>query len=208
MQVERSAGSGGTGGVRVEEDVNPLKKSGGVRGEAAAAAGGGSGGSDSGGATPLAAQLTAPGHLAHERPPPSASLLANKYLILDPPEGCSLHTCIDVNTQQEFVCRVVGRDSWTIISAHYRLDQHPHINSVREVLMGDEYMYLVFPASFGDLHSHVRQRKRLRESEARRLFRQMAETVRACHRQGVVLRDLKLRKFVFSNSSRSVPKFI
>lgn len=54
----------------------------------------------------------------------------------------------------------------------------------------------------GDLHSYVRQRKRLRESEARRLFRQMCEVVKSCHEQGIVLRDLKLRKFVFADSER------
>lgn len=54
----------------------------------------------------------------------------------------------------------------------------------------------------GDLHSHVRVRKRLRENEARRLFRQMCEVVKTCHEQGIVLRDLKLRKFVFADTER------
>lgn len=54
----------------------------------------------------------------------------------------------------------------------------------------------------GDLHSHVRVRKRLREPEARRLFRQMCEVVKCCHEQGIVLRDLKLRKFVFADTER------
>jgi tribbles-like protein len=94
------------------------------------------------------------------------------------------------------------------VTAHYRLDDHQHINSIQEIVVGEEFMYLVFPRSHGDLHSHVRQKKRLREQEARRLFRQMAETVRACHDAGVVLRDLKLRKFVFSNSNRFVQNII
>lgn len=42
-----------------------------------------------------------------QRPvPPSAYLLANRYILLDPPEGCPLHTCIDVTTEREMVCRV------------------------------------------------------------------------------------------------------
>lgn len=98
--------------------------------------------------------------------------------------------------------QVVSRDANSLLAAHYRLDCHPHINSLHEVLLGDKLMYLVFPPSHGDLHSHVRHRKRLREPEARRLFRQMAETVRACHDQGIVLRDLKLRKFVFADPQR------
>lgn len=54
----------------------------------------------------------------------------------------------------------------------------------------------------GDLHSYVRVRKRLREPEAKRLFRQMCEVVKSCHEQGIVLRDLKLRKFVFADAER------
>lgn len=98
--------------------------------------------------------------------------------------------------------QVVGRDAHSLLTAHYRLDCHPHVNSLHEVLLGDKLMYLMFPPSHGDLHSHVRHRKRLREPEARRLFRQMAETVRSCHEQGIVLRDLKLRKFVFADPQR------
>lgn len=56
----------------------------------------------------------------------------------------------------------------------------------------------------GDLHSYVRVRKRLREPEAKRLFRQMCEVVKSCHEQGIVLRDLKLRKFVFADTERWV----
>lgn len=133
----------------------------------------------------------------------AASLIANKYLILDQLEGSALYTCINVHTQEELVCKVVSRDANSLLAAHYRLDCHPHINSLHEVLLGDKLMYLVFPPSHGDLHSHVRHRKRLREPEARRLFRQMAETVRACHDQGIVLRDLKLRKFVFADPQRT-----
>lgn len=60
------------------------------------------------------------------------------------------------------------------------------------------------PCSQGDLHSYVRIRKRLREAEAKRLFRQMCETVKACHDQGIVLRDLKLRKFIFADEEKWV----
>lgn len=98
--------------------------------------------------------------------------------------------------------QAVRREACGLLSAHYRVDCHPHINSLHEVLLGERFLYLVFPTAHGDLHSHVRLRKRLRESEARRLFRQIAEAVRACHDQGIVLRDLKLRKFVFADPHR------
>lgn len=98
----------------------------------------------------------------------------------------------------------MSRDCSNLLQAHYRLDGHPHVNPIHEVLIGDKRVYLIFPRSHSDLHSYVRARKRLREHEARRLFRQMAETVAACHEQGIVLRDLKLRKFVFADPQRWV----
>lgn len=68
------------------------------------------------------------------------------------------------------------------------------------IFYGMFFWFLLFIQ--GDLHSYVRVRKRLREPEAKRLFRQMCEVVKSCHEQGIVLRDLKLRKFVFADAER------
>ncbi|KAK1117682.1 hypothetical protein K0M31_015849 [Melipona bicolor] len=61
--------------------------------------------------------------------------------------------------------------------------------------------YLLLEGHHGDLHAYVRARRRLREPEARRLFRQAARAVATCHEYGVVLRNLKLRKFVFADET-------
>lgn len=149
-----------------------------------------------------ASPVTSPSSL-HPSSTPCGSLVSNKYLIQEATDGNSLHTCTHVHTKQQYVCKIMSREaSGSLLAAHYRLDSHPHINSLHEVLLGDKTAYLVFPPCSGDLHSYVRQRKRLKEGEARRLFRQIADTVRACHAQGIVLRDLKLRKFVFCNAQR------
>ncbi|KAH1014194.1 hypothetical protein HUJ04_003074 [Dendroctonus ponderosae] len=131
-----------------------------------------------------------------------SALIADKYQLFEQVIGSSLYRCVDVNSKQELVCKIVSRDNHSLISAHYRMDSQPLIQSLHEVVVGQRYLYLVFPKAHGDLHSYVRQRKRLRESEARRLFRQIAETVRLCHENGIVLRDLKLRKFVFANPEK------
>nr|XP_018907620.1 PREDICTED: tribbles homolog 2-like [Bemisia tabaci] len=136
-------------------------------------------------------------------PTPQPYVVGEKYMILEQRVGSSLHTCYNIRTQQSFVCKVVGKEANSLVRAHYRLDSHPHVNSLHEVVVGDKFLYLIFPPSHGDLHSHVRHRKRLREPEARRLFRQIAETVRVCHDRGIVLRDLKLRKFVFADQERT-----
>ncbi|CAG9784643.1 unnamed protein product [Diatraea saccharalis] len=153
----------------------------------------------------LAAAPSSPASPAPPSPTPpqhqfQAALVAEKYLLLEQVEGSSLCRCVDVRTQEEYVCKVVSRDCSSLLQAHYRLDGHPHVNPIHEVLVGQKRVYLIFPRSHSDLHSYVRARKRLREPEARRLFRQMAETVAACHEQGIVLRDLKLRKFVFADA--------
>ncbi|XP_066259138.1 tribbles homolog 2 [Euwallacea similis] len=131
------------------------------------------------------------------------ALFTDKYQLFEQVIGSSLYRCVDVKNKQELVCKIVSRDNHSLISAHYRLDSHPLVQSLHEVVVGQRYLYLVFPNSHGDLHSYVRQRKRLRETEARRLFKQIVETVQLCHQNGIVLRDLKLRKFVFANPEQT-----
>ena len=109
-----------------------------------------------------------------------------------------------------------------LLAAHYRVDGHPFINPIQvkillltpiilfidtpcltqEVVVGDKNIYLMFPPCHGDLHSYVRTRRRLREPAARHLFRQIVSAVHEAHSKGIVLRDLKLRKFVFTDESR------
>lgn len=136
-------------------------------------------------------------------PPLNAAVLAERYLLLDSVEGSSLYRCIDIKTQEELVCKIANNPCSNLLTAHFRLDGHPHVNYLHKVIQGNNQTYLFFAPSQGDLHSHVRVRKRLREPEARRLFRQMCEVVKTCHEQGIVLRDLKLRKFVFADSERT-----
>lgn len=136
-------------------------------------------------------------------PPLNATILAERYLLLDVVEGSSLFRCTDLKTQEELVCKIANNPCSNLLTAHFRLDGHPHVNFLHKVIQGNNQTYLFFAPSQGDLHSHVRVRKRLREPEARRLFRQMCEVVKTCHEQGIVLRDLKLRKFVFADSERT-----
>ncbi|XP_053575614.1 tribbles homolog 2-like [Bombina bombina] len=53
------------------------------------------------------------------------------------------------------------------------------------------------------MHFFVRTCKKLKEEEAARLFYQIVSAVAHCHDGGVVLRDLKLRKFVFNDKERT-----
>lgn len=91
-----------------------------------------------------------------------------------------------------------------LIAPYTRLLPHDNICKISEVIMGEQNVYIFFERNYGDMHSYVRTCKRLQEDEAVRLFRQMASAVQHCHENGVVLRDLKLRKFVFTDAQRSV----
>jgi tribbles-like protein len=68
--------------------------------------------------------------------------------------------------------------------------------------LGETNAYVFFETSYGDLHSYVRDRRRLKEEEASRLFGQIVSAVDECHENGIILRDLKLRKFVFKDKER------
>ncbi|XP_022914158.2 tribbles homolog 2 isoform X1 [Onthophagus taurus] len=133
----------------------------------------------------------------------SYTIIGNKYVLLDTVEGSSMYKCVDIRTKEEYVCKVVPHTNYSMVGAHYRLDSNSRIASLHEVIVQDKHLYLFFPRTYGDLHSYVRSRKRLRESEAKRLFKQIVETVQVCHENGIVLRDLKLRKFVFTDPERT-----
>uniref|UniRef100_A0A182W8L9 Protein kinase domain-containing protein n=1 Tax=Anopheles minimus TaxID=112268 RepID=A0A182W8L9_9DIPT len=135
-------------------------------------------------------------------PPLNAVILVDRYLLMEPVEGNNLYRCYDIKSHEELVCKIANNPCSNLLTAHFRLDGHQHVNALHKVIQGNNQTYLLYSPSEGDLHSYVRVRKRLREPEARRLCRQMCEVVKSCHEQGIVLRDLKLRKFVFADRER------
>lgn len=129
------------------------------------------------------------------------------YLLLEPSQGHQVFRAAHLHSGEELVCKVfeIGRYQESL-AAYLALGPHPHINQIVEVLLGETRAYAFFERSHGDMHSFVRTCRKLREDEAARLFRQIASAVAHCHDNGLVLRDLKLRKFVFKNEDRSLVK--
>lgn len=72
---------------------------------------------------PSPAPLGPPGDCQQTRHPLAASLLADKYLILEQIEGSSLYSCVDVRTQEDLVVKVRFNNSYcrlpTIIINHF-----------------------------------------------------------------------------------------
>lgn len=69
------------------------------------------------------------------------------------------------------------------------------------------YYYWFEPPNHGSLHTYVIERKRLPEVQSKEYFRQICQLVEFCHQRGIVMRDLKLRRFVFADSNRSTVKW-
>jgi tribbles-like protein len=114
------------------------------------------------------------------------------------------YDAVEITTGQEFTCKVLPLSCYRkLLTVYCRAGSHPHIISLQQVVVGSTCVYAFFPRHHGDLHSYVRSARRLKESETAKLFRQIVSVVDHCHSEGIVLRDLKLRKFVFKDSTRT-----
>ena len=82
------------------------------------------------------------------------------------------------------------------------LPAHKNVAGIRDIILGERKAYVFLDKDFGDMHTLVKSCRRLDEERACRLFRQVALAVAHCHQAGIVLGDLKLRKFVFTDEKR------
>lgn len=75
--------------------------------------------------------------------------------------------------------------------------RHPNIIRFHEVFESRDKIVIVMEfASSGELYDYIQERRRLTETEARSIFRQIASAVHYCHKNGVVHRDLKLENIL------------
>nr|AZZ65890.1 AMP-activated protein kinase alpha subunit [Gecarcinus lateralis] len=73
-----------------------------------------------------------------------------------------------------------------------KLFRHPHIIKLYQVISTPTDIFMVMEyASGGELFDYIKQKSKLKESEARRFFQQIISGVDYCHRHMVVHRDLK-----------------
>lgn len=132
--------------------------------------------------------------------------------------------CTDVFTEEHFLCKIINEPLHKVQQAYFQLQQdeagcrseiygHTLIRSVRDIVpLSKQRTYVIVPAGsspaaeheriYEDLHTYIRNKRRLNEQEARPLFHQICQTVQVCHRNGIVLRDLKLKRFYFIDEAR------
>lgn len=73
-----------------------------------------------------------------------------------------------------------------------KLFRHPHIIKLYQVISTPTDIFMVMEyASGGELFDYIKEKGKLKESEARRFFQQIISGVDYCHRHMVVHRDLK-----------------
>lgn len=127
-----------------------------------------------------------------------------RYLVpLDALEGeTKSTTCLDASTGVEHSCRVYDFNFFqrkaVLFSTGYGKGVHP----IEDVLLTDTHAFVFSDINYGDLHQYLREKKRLTEVEAAPLFQQIVELVRDAHSRGIVLRDIKLKKFIFEDVLR------
>lgn len=140
-------------------------------------------------------------------PPIPQAYKIGQYILLqqtDTVGNVQVYRAFHSDTHEEYVCKVVAQEKFQrTFSAYFTVGYHEHVNVIEEVIHGAKYSYVFFARHYGDLHSYVRRRRRLREPEAGALFQQIMLAVQHCHDNGLVLRDLKLRKFVFKNPQKT-----
>ncbi|CAA6656436.1 unnamed protein product [Spirodela intermedia] len=87
------------------------------------------------------------------------------------------------------------------ISAMSRLQHHPNVLRLHEVMATRSKIFLVMElAAGGDLLSVVSRRGRLPEAAAHHYFRQLVSALRFCHARGVAHRDLKLANLLIDGA--------
>ncbi|CAG2163353.1 unnamed protein product [Oppiella nova] len=82
--------------------------------------------------------------------------------------------------------------------------QHPHIIHIYEVFENRDKIVLVMQyASGGEVYEYVSDRKVLSDSEARRIFRQIATAIYYCHKNKICHRDLKLENILLDEKGNA-----
>ena len=89
------------------------------------------------------------------------------------------------------------------LEAYFLMESSMNVYKFVELISDTTNVYILFEINYGDLHSYMKEKKRLNESEARLLFQQCAQAVDDCHQNGIIVRDIKLKKFVFTDSKKT-----
>ncbi|XP_028673440.2 tribbles homolog 1 isoform X1 [Erpetoichthys calabaricus] len=129
------------------------------------------------------------------------------YLLLPISDRNGAYRALDVHSGGESLCKVFSMKQYQEkILPYATLPAHQNISSIVDIIMGDCNVYVFFERDYGDIHTFVKGCKKVEEDMAARLYYQIVSAVAHCHHSGIVLGDLKLRKFIFSDKQRTLLK--
>lgn len=72
-----------------------------------------------------------------------------------------------------------------------------HLHFFRDIIPLERTAIVIYSNYTTNLHQYITEKHRLNENETRRLFAEIVQAVQLCHRVGLIVRDLKLRKIIF-----------
>uniref|UniRef100_A0A4W5KMP4 Tribbles pseudokinase 1 n=1 Tax=Hucho hucho TaxID=62062 RepID=A0A4W5KMP4_9TELE len=126
-----------------------------------------------------------------------------QFLLLHMADQDRMHSALNIDTGDALMCKVFDMGLYQEkIRAYSILPVHRNISHIRDIVLGERWAYVFLEKDHGDMHTFVKSCKRLDEERAAQLFHQVASAVTHCHQHGIVLKDLKLRKFVFADRKR------
>ena len=111
------------------------------------------------------------------------------------------HRCVDSRTGRTLACHVYDLKTFHS-KAHLLLADLEGVHPVLDVQIAGENAFVISNPTHGDLHQHLRQKRRLSETQAAPLFQQLVRLVCKAHARGIALRDIKLKKIVFEDQER------
>lgn len=109
--------------------------------------------------------------------------------------------CIDARTGKTLACQVYDLKTFHT-KAHLFFSGLEGVHPILDVQVTEENAFVISNPTYGDLHQYLRQKRRLSETQAAPLFRQLVQLVFRAHSKGIALRDIKLKKIVFEDKQR------
>eukprot|EP00123_Amoebidium_parasiticum_P007384 comp18086_c0_seq1/m.18706 comp18086_c0_seq1/g.18706 ORF comp18086_c0_seq1/g.18706 comp18086_c0_seq1/m.18706 type:complete len:470 (-) comp18086_c0_seq1:385-1794(-) len=89
----------------------------------------------------------------------------------------------------------------TEAQANCRLQGVDGVMRTLEVVEQGEHLFIIKEQCWQDLHTYIRNNKRMGEEHAREVFSQVVRSVAECHSRKYILRDLKLNGICYRTSS-------
>ena len=134
---------------------------------------------------------------------PGAPLLSvDSYLVqansTDHTDNDSCRPAVNVNSGEVLNFRAYDRRTFNI-KAQLIFSGVQGVCEVRDVKATGDNVFVFSTRTYGDLHQYLRGKKKLCETKAAPLFKQIVELVANAHKHNIALRDIKLKKFVFTD---------